>query len=281
MANDYLRSSALRRALIAVERSVAQQTKGRPRHDHEETRATVVPMAMAGLVLGTAAPVAWAAEFSEAELFFELNNTDGDLGIHASIDGGPYSKLEVENENEVTILRVFAQRSLSRQGLTQLFLESAEPSFDELAPSKFFRRFPEGLYRIAAAALQGEELEATVLLSHVMPAPVGNVLVSGQPAAENCDALPLPSVMEPVIIEWDPVTTSHPEIGKSGDVEITRYQFFVQQGDLKLAIDLPPTAIQFQVPAAITALGGGFKFEIIARTVSGNNTAIESCYTVP
>ena len=25
----------------------------------------------------------------EHELFFELNDTDGDLGIHASIDGGP------------------------------------------------------------------------------------------------------------------------------------------------------------------------------------------------
>ena len=26
--------------------------------------------------------------FAVAELFFELNDTDGDLGIHASIDGG-------------------------------------------------------------------------------------------------------------------------------------------------------------------------------------------------
>ena len=26
--------------------------------------------------------------FDEAELFFELNDTDGDLGIHGKIDGG-------------------------------------------------------------------------------------------------------------------------------------------------------------------------------------------------
>jgi hypothetical protein len=32
----------------------------------------------------------WANdEFDEAEIFFELNNTDGDLGIHALIDACP------------------------------------------------------------------------------------------------------------------------------------------------------------------------------------------------
>ena len=29
--------------------------------------------------------------FTEAEIFLELNDTDGDLGIHASIDGGPWT----------------------------------------------------------------------------------------------------------------------------------------------------------------------------------------------
>ena len=74
------------------------------------------------------------------------------------------------------------------------------------------------------------------MLSHVLAAPVANITINGVPAAENCDADPLPSVnAKPVIIDWDPVTTSHPTIGKTGPVEIVRYQFFVEQGDLKFS----------------------------------------------
>lgn len=239
-------------------------------------------MAVAVFVAGAAVAPLSAAEFSEAELFFELNDTDGDLGIHASIDGGPYSTLEIENPREKTLLRIRAQGPLAKQGLTQLFLESAEPSFDELAPEMFFRRFPEGVYEIEAIDLEGKEIQSAVMLSHVMAAPASNIYISEVPAAENCDAVPLPSVKgdEPVIIRWDPVMHSHPTIGKLGAVEIVRYQFFVQQGKVKLSLDLPPTVTQFQVPPEIIALGGRFKFEIIARTDRGNNTAVENCFEV-
>ncbi|MGH7274952.1 MAG: hypothetical protein ACREIQ_10910 [Nitrospiria bacterium] len=237
-------------------------------------------MALVVLTLGAAAPGASAAEFSEAELFFELNDTDGDLGIHASIDGGPYVVLKIEAPDDHTILRVTAQGRLARQGLTQLFLESAEPSFDEQAPEKFFRRFPEGAYEIEAMTREGEEFESTVEISHVLAAPASNIFVSGVEAAENCDAVPLPSVGEPVIIDWDVVEESHPTIGKSGAVEIVRYQFFVEQGDVKFGVDLPPTVTEFQVPSEIIALGGTFKFEIIARTATGNNTTVENCFVV-
>ena len=65
-----------------------------------------------------------------------------------------------------------------------------------------------------------KEFETTVELSHVMAAPASEITVNGLPAAEDCDAAPLPSVGEPVVIDWDPVTQSHPEIGGSGPVEI-------------------------------------------------------------
>jgi hypothetical protein len=84
-----------------------------------------------------------------------------------------------------------------------------------------------------------------------------------------------------VFIDWEPVTTSHPEIGRPGPVEISRHQFFVQQGDTKLSLDLTPNVTEFEIPRSITAQGGVFKFEIIARTTGGNNTATESCFTVP
>ena len=82
------------------------------------------------------------------------------------------------------------------------------------------------------------------------------------------------------LISWLPVTTSHPEIGDSGPVEVELYQLFVEREGVKLAVDLPPTVTAFEVPAEITATGDEFKFEIIVRNSNGNNTAIESCYTI-
>ncbi len=237
-----------------------------------------VLLAALALACCTTPTTAQAAELDEAQLYFELNNTDRDLGIHSSIDGEPYVKLEIEDPLGRKILGIEAQRRLARQGLTQLFFESAEPVFDELSPAAFFNRFPEGVYEIEVVDEDGEEFEVEVVLSHVMAAPVGNVTVNGIPAAKSCDSNVLPVVSAPVVINWNPVTKSHPTIGKKGTVVIDQYQFFVEREGVKLSVDLPPTVTEFEVPAEILALGDDFKFEIIARTATGNTTAIETCF---
>ncbi len=230
--------------------------------------------------------------FSEAELFFELNDTDGDLGIHALIDGGPYSTLTIEDPYERVILQLSAHGRLNRQGLTELFFESAEPSFDELSPEDFFKRFPEGKYEIEGRRGQ-LEFEAEVRVSHVLAAPP-EVLLNGGEAADDCDAQDLPTFQagQPIAISWNEVTESHPEIGKKGKVKIQRYQLFLEhledaQGNevdfnTKFSVELPPTPglISFPVPAEIAALRGMFKYEVIARTTKLNNTAVESCFIV-
>jgi hypothetical protein len=247
------------------------------------SRLPVLPVLTVMVLFCAAGPIPAARaqgpqRFSEAELFFELNDTDGDLGIHASIDGGPWTDLEIEGPGERLLLNILSRGRLRAQGLTQLFFESAEPSFDELAPADFFRRFPEGRYEIEGRAQDGRTIESTVVLSHVLAAPPENILVSGAPAAESCDAEPLPTVSAPVIIDWDPVTQSHPEIGKRGAIGVSRYQLFVEREDVKLSLDLPPTITEFEVPTDVTDLGKEFKFEIIVRTTTGNNTAVESCF---
>lgn len=211
--------------------------------------------------------------FAEAELFFELNDTDGDLGLHASIDGEPWTELTIENWLEISV-----DRELRSQGLTQLSFESAEPSFDELDPADFFRRFPEGRYRIQGRSTEGGRMESTAVLSHVLAARPANVMVNRVRAAASCDD-PLPTVIAPVLIDWDPVTRSHPEIGKQGPITVSDYQLFVEGDGVSLSLDLEPTVTQFEVPASVTDLGGKeFKFEIIVRTTAGNNTAVESCF---
>jgi hypothetical protein len=239
-----------------------------------------VPLALAAL----AAPSAQQREprtqpFEQAELFLELNDTDGDLGLHAAIDGGTWTRLEIEDPRERPLLDIFTRTRLLRQGLTQLAFESAEPAFDELDPAAFFARFPEGLYEIEAKAQDGGEFESSVRLSHVLAAPP-EAMVSGTPAAESCDASSLPQVSSPVVIDWEPVTSSHPDIGKKGPVTIARYQFFLERDETQLSVDLPPSVTEFEIPMALTAAPGQYKFEIIARTSTGNNTAIESCFVV-
>lgn len=245
----------------------------------------VILMATTVLVLATAAPPSWAQgemPFGEANLFFELNDTDGDLGIHSLIDGEAWKSLEIEDPFQRVMLNVLVNGRLGKQGLTELFFESAEPPFDVLSPEQFFRRFPEGRYEISAVTLAGGELEDTVRISHIMPGPPENVLLSGVPAAEDCDAVPLPSLGEPVVISWDPVTESHPEIGTPGRrIEVEHYQLVVEREGLVLSVELPPDVTEFEVPAALTAPGDEIKFEILVRAAgSGNQTAIESCFIV-
>jgi hypothetical protein len=237
--------------------------------------ASLVLMCAAWL---SAAQTELPARFSEAQLYFELNNTDEDLGLHGSIDGDTWTELAINGPGG-RLLSLFTQNALTSHGMTQLFFESAEPTFDDLRPAAFFRRFPEGRYRITGRLKGGAGIASSVMLSHVMPAPVDNVTVNGVPAAASCDA-PLPTVSAPVMIDWDPVTESHPTVGKQGTIRIGQYQFFVEREGVKLGVDLPPTVTEFDIPQAITAMGDEFKFEIIARTATGNNTAIESCFRV-
>jgi hypothetical protein len=56
-----------------------------------------------------------AQAFSEAELFFELNDTDGDLGIHASIDGGTWTHITITAPNGRALLNVSSQDNLQTQ----------------------------------------------------------------------------------------------------------------------------------------------------------------------
>ena len=245
----------------------------------------VILMATTVLVLALASPASWAQRempFGEANLFFELNDTDGDLGIHSLIDGEAWKSLEIEDPFQRVMLNVLVNGRLGKQGLTELFFESAEPPFDVLSPAQFFNRFPEGRYEISAVTLSGGELEATVRISHILPGPPENVLLSGEPAAEDCDAAPLPSVAEPVVIAWDPVTESHPEIGTPGRrIEVEHYQLVIEREGLALSVELPPDVTEFEVPAALTQPGDEIKFEILVRAAgSGNQTAIESCFFV-
>jgi len=266
---------------------------------------------IAAAALPISAPNLWASgshhhqsrveKFEVADIYFELNNTDGDLGIHSKVDGGPWTKIWLQDSTGRQLMKVTAKGRLRRQAVTELFFESAEPTFEDLPPEDFFNQFPEGIYKIYGISEDGNLLVGKSLIRHVMPAPPGGIEVSGTPIdLENLDCEEDAPVVEPddegnIVISWNPVTTSHSDIGAAGDIEAALYQLVVEI-ELELngeeftsvySVDLPPDVTSMTVPEAFINLGldeegnGEFKFEILVKEKEGGNqTATESCFAI-
>jgi len=252
---------------------------------------------------GFSGSIAWAEDdgdeipFEVADVYAELNNTDGDLGFHATIDGEPWKYIKIEDPRERVILWVSSMGRLRRQGLTEFSFESAEPPFDSdepgeitQTPEEFFRRFRSGMYEIESRTLEGDEQESEDLFWHVMPAPPDGIIVSGtpiDPEKVDCDS-DVPGIEAgehgDVVISWDPVETSHEEIGiPEVDVEVALYEVVVEEEEsgLKLSFELPSDQTSVTVPADFINLGEEFKFEILVKeAIGGNQTAVESCFGV-
>ena len=86
--------------------------------------------------------------------------------------------------------------NLGSLGLTELFFESNEPSFDEQSLEGFLEPFPEGTGFFSGRTVDGERLDGSAVFTHAIPA--GPVLVS---PAEG-------PVQDPahVVVDGDPVT---------------------------------------------------------------------------
>lgn len=251
-------------------------------------------------------------ELEEAELFFELNDTDGDLGIHGFADGDGWKELKIVGPDERKLLDVDVKSRLKRQGLTELFFESAEPCFpsvpecdDPLDPQTFFDRFQEGIYEIEAETLDGEELENEVYLSHIIPAAPVVTSVGGEEPAENCDADELPAVNpdDGVTIVWELVTMSHASLPPGSEIvdiseDVIYYEFVaeIDETPYKSTSIVPANVNEWTIPEEFIDLLEGLKdeegepieeikFEILVRVDNGdgnpgNKSAVESCFEI-
>ena len=279
-----------------------------------------IPAVLLAASLASATTMAIAEEeeleFEEAYLYFELNDTDGDLGLHGKVDGDAWKRVSIEGPNERTLLNIRVKSKLRRQGLTELFFESSEPTFDELDPEEFFARFPEGLYEWEGKTLDGEEIEGEVFLSQRIPAApvISSVGDDMAPADDECWD---PGDVDEVVISWQPVTHTHASLGADtgaplGDNSVIYYEFVaeVDETEFKMTALVPADTYSWTVPEDFIELAGSLmvendegeleevdeiKFEIIVRVETGeheddegdeieskpgNQTAVESCFDI-
>ena len=261
---------------------------------------------LAAVALTVASSFAWADHdsdddeeipFDVHEIFFELNYTDEDLGIHALIDGEPWKRLRIKrDDNDRKLLDIRVRSRLRKQGLTELFFESAEPEFEDLSPEDFFNRFPDGDYEIEGRTLDGQELESETAITHLVPAPAEPTLETGGgnfDAAEDCDT-PLTDIMRPVTITWNEVTHSIDpnDEGFEGfpdqePIDVVNYQVVVEIDETPFNVSaiLSSDARSFNIPDEILDLAeaesdGEVKFEILVREESFNQTGVESCFVL-
>src|SRR5512139_790890 len=92
---------------------------------------SITLVAVVALVLGAAVLDVWASPFSEAKIIIEVNASAGDGGIQIFVDGEGWNRLEVFDPDGDKIVDVSANNSVGVTGITELFFESAEPSFED------------------------------------------------------------------------------------------------------------------------------------------------------
>ncbi len=254
--------------------------------------ATVPTIVMAAVMSASTLAIAEEdeLEFDEAFLYFELNDTDGDLGIHGKADGDSWKTVEIEGPDDRKILDISARSGLRIQGLTELFFESAEPTFDELDPEVFFNRFPEGEYEWEGMTLDDEEIEGEVFLSHIIPAAPVVVAVGGQTenpgfeteGEDEGDKICWEDVdtENGVLILWEAVTQSHFDkwsngaeplpgeekipLGASGDLEDVAYYEVVAEIDdteFKATALIPGNITGVTIPREFIDMAAGLMVE--------------------
>lgn len=223
-------------------------------------------LADAGRPSGTRMP------FNEADLFFEENATAGDLGIHFAIDHASedaWRRVTIFFPNGERFINARAGGSEAEIGVTGLFSESAEPSYDNLPRDEFLEMFPEGEYTFVGWTINGNMLVSTDVLTHNIPLePVsitpeeGDIVDYDRPLIIRWRRTPDPAPPESVIISYEVIVTKEQE----------------DEPKRVISVQLLPTQRSVRIPVEFLEPDKNYKYEIVAKETSGNQTITEVAF---
>jgi hypothetical protein len=218
----------------------------------------------ASLSATTAGAQARTMPFSDARLKIEVNATDGDAGLQVFLDGEPWRAVSLYSPSGQRLVEITAKGPLKNYGLTELFSESSEPSFDVFPFEEFKQLFPEGVYSFRGKTIDGQPQLSTARLTHDIPH--GPRILSPRNDAE------VPR--DHFVVAWKPVPTP--------GVDVVGYQVVVTREDplRVLSVDLPARARRLPVPGEFLQRGIEYKAEVLAIEAGGNQTLTEVAFTV-
>ena len=204
-------------------------------------------------------------EFDEVEIFIEINATDGDAGLQALLDAEGWKFVTIYGPDWRRVLSVRANSGLRRQGVTEIFFESSEPSFDEQPLEDFLDRFPAGEYKFFGMTVDGTFLFGTSELTHDLP-DQPEILTPEEEAEVSAD--------DDLVVTWNPVTTP-------AGIEIVGYEVVVEGGDPErvFSVEVSADRTSQTVPADFFDPASDYKVELIAIEESNNKTITEHEFT--
>jgi len=224
----------------------------------------------------TASASAQSVAFTKSDIYFELNATDGDAGLHGILDGPAWKSARIKGPGGTfDVIRAQSNQDSPEFGMTELFFESNEPPLDERSFAELIALFPAGVYMFVGQTTANEPMRAVDTLTTAMPCPAvvrpprlvsGDLAISWRlqrgsydPDTGVCSA---GNAVTPIFIQAF-FELSNPITGESR----------------KFAVDLPATARTVEVPEELL-LGIDFddfdeKAEVIVVGTGGNRTAIE------
>jgi hypothetical protein len=229
--------------------------------------AFLMAAAAAAITLLVTPSTLWAAPLSEALIRIEINATDGDAGVQFFLDGKAWKSCDISDPDGNLLVTVTAVGSAGSNGLTELFIESSEPSFEEQPLADLLELFPAGNYEFDCVTTDDKTLKRSAALTHKLPAGP-NVTVS-QGAS--------------VVIAWVAVPGAfQPGVGDP-DVVIGGWEVIVERltDGRKFSITLPATATSVTVPPEFIKPKTKYKLEVLAIEESGNQTITEEEFTTP
>jgi len=219
-------------------------------------------------------------ELEDAEIRIETNASDGDSGLQIFADGDPWKQIKVTGPNGNIVYSVSNKGEFKKLGSTEFFTESNEPNYADVPLPEILSFMPEGEYEFEGFTIENKKIVGLAELTHILPC--GPEITS---PIESVDLDP-----DMPVISWIEVTnkidTSSPT-GDCGDEEvgeIIHYELIVEildtEPEQKLTVIIPPIFTSYELSQDFVIPGAEYKFEVIAREESGNQTITEGEFTM-
>jgi hypothetical protein len=189
--------------------------------------------------------------FEEAQVFFELNTTDHDMGFQVFLDAPGWKRVSLTDPNGNRLFGLSTDTKLKEIGITELRFESEEPS-----PSEIRSRFPAGDYIFRGETVEGVSLFSKAHLgSGILHAPTFTPR-NGQ-VVDRLNT----------VVKWEAPGAEVVEV-------------IIEQDDLGHVLDVTVSAStdRLTIPRQFLRPNREYKIEILSIAPNGNRTIGESTF---